>query len=118
MSAAALTEQLSTAKPFIDAYKAAGYADPYGAYGAYAYDAANVIIAAMAKVLSGQGRVTDELRAKLRQAVQDATLDGVTGKIAFDPYGDRTIGILTVSKVEKDASGTLAWKAMETREYP
>ena len=108
---------MPTAKSFVDAYKAAGYADPYDAYGAYAYDAANVIIAAMATVLPGAGRITDELRAKLRQAVQDGTFDGVTGRVGFDRYGDRTTHVLTVYEVEKDASGALAWKPQETKEF-
>jgi branched-chain amino acid transport system substrate-binding protein len=116
-SVGASTEQLPTAKSFIDAYQAAGYADPYGAYGAYAYDAANVIIAALAKVLPGEGKITDELRVKLRQAVQDGTLDGVTGTVAFDRYGDTTTRSLTVYKVEKDASTALAWKPEETKEF-
>ena len=117
-SVGASTEALPTAASFIAAYKAAGYADAYEAYGAYAYDAANVVIAALAKVLPGQGRITDDLRAKLRQAVQDGTFDGVTGKVAFDPYGDRTTRVLTVYEVEKDASGALAWKPKETKEFP
>jgi branched-chain amino acid transport system substrate-binding protein len=116
-SVGAATEQLPTARSFIDAYQAAGYADPYEAYGAYAYDAANVIIAALAKVLPGEGRITDELRAKLRQAVQDGTVDGVTGTVAFDRYGDTTTRSLTVYTVEKDASGTLAWKPDETKPF-
>ncbi|HEY0397060.1 MAG TPA: branched-chain amino acid ABC transporter substrate-binding protein, partial [Acidimicrobiia bacterium] len=98
-SVGAATEQLPTARSFIDAYQAAGYADPYEAYGAYAYDAANVIIAALAKVLPGEGPITDELRPKLRQAVQDGTVDGVTGTLAFDRYGDTTSRSLTVYRV-------------------
>ena len=43
-SVGAPTDKLATAKSFVDAYAAAGYADPYEAYGAYSYDAANVII--------------------------------------------------------------------------
>jgi branched-chain amino acid transport system substrate-binding protein len=116
-SVGAATEQLPTARSFIDAYQAAGYADPYEAYGAYAYDAANVIIAALAKVLPGEGRITDDLRLKLRQTVQDGTVDGVTGTVAFDRYGDTTTRSLTVYTVEKDASGALAWKPDETKPF-
>ena len=116
-SVGAPTEQLPTAQAFIDAYKAAGYADPYSAYGAYAYDAANTIIAALAKVLPGEDEINDEVRAKLRQAVQDGSIDGVTGKVAFDEFGDTTTRILTVYKVEKDASGNLAWKPQKTEEF-
>ena len=78
---------------------------------------ANAVIAALTKVLPGQGKLTDEVRVKLRQAVQDGTVDGVTGKVAFDRFGDRTTRVLTVYQVEKDASGTLAWKPKETKEF-
>jgi branched-chain amino acid transport system substrate-binding protein len=113
-SASAFTDQLPAAKPFIAAYTAAGYSDPYEAYAAYAYDAANVVIAALGRVLAGQPRVNDDLRDKLRRAVQDTATDGVTGPVAFDPYGDRTSPSLTIYEVEKDVSGKPAWKARET----
>jgi branched-chain amino acid transport system substrate-binding protein len=113
-SVGASAEALPGAKSFVDAYKAAGYAEPYDADGAYAYDAANVIIAAMAKVLPGQGRITDGVRAKLRQAVQDGAIEGVTGTVAFDPYGDPTSRSLTVYEVEKDVSGQISWSPRQT----
>ena len=43
-SVGAPTESLPSAKAFVDAYTAAGFKEPYAAYGAYAYDAANAII--------------------------------------------------------------------------
>ena len=46
-SVGAPTETLASAKAFVDAYDAGGYADPYEAYGAYSYDAANAIINAL-----------------------------------------------------------------------
>ena len=116
-SVGASTDQLPGARPFLAAYEAAGYADPPAAYGAYAYDAANVIIAALAKVLPGARRITDDMRVQLRQAVQDSSTDGVTGRVAFDGYGDTTAPVLTVYKVQKDASG-LAWKPEETLPFP
>jgi branched-chain amino acid transport system substrate-binding protein len=111
-SVGAPTDKLPTAKAFVDAYTAAGYADPYEAYGAYSYDAANVIISALAKVLDGEDKITDELRPKLRQAIQDGNVDGVTGKVAFDQYGDTTTRVLTVYKVESQA-----WKPQDTKEF-
>jgi branched-chain amino acid transport system substrate-binding protein len=111
-SVGAPTDQLPTARAFVDAYQAAGYADPYSAYGAYAYDAANVLIEGLAKVLPDQDKIDDALRAKFRQAVQDAGIDGVTGKVAFDQYGDTTTRILTVYKVEGGA-----WKPQKTEEF-
>ena len=46
-SVGAPTDELASAKAFVDAYNAGGYADPYEAYGAYSYDAANAIINAL-----------------------------------------------------------------------
>src|SRR5579884_752550 len=111
-SVGAPTDQLPTAKAFVDAYAAAKYPDPYSAYGAYAYDAANVIINALAQVLPGQGSITDELRPKIRQAVQDGSIDGVTGKVSFDQFGDTTTRILTVYQVQNGA-----WKPLKTEEF-
>ena len=64
-SVGAPTDELPSAKAFVDAYSAAGYADPYEAYGAYAYDAANVIIEALAKVLADADEIDDAVRVKL-----------------------------------------------------
>jgi len=111
-SVGAPTDQLPTAKAFVDAYKAAGYADPYSAYGAYAYDAANVIIEGLSKVLPDQDKIDDALRVKFRQALQDGSIDGVTGKVAFDQFGDTTTRILTVYKVDGGA-----WKPQKTEEF-
>ncbi|HVW33618.1 MAG TPA: branched-chain amino acid ABC transporter substrate-binding protein [Acidimicrobiia bacterium] len=111
-SVGAPTDQLATAKAFVDAYNAAGYADPYSAYGAYAYDAANVIIEALSKVLPGQDKIDDALRVKFRQALQDVGIDGVTGRVAFDEFGDTTTRILTVYKVDGQA-----WKPQKTEEF-
>jgi branched-chain amino acid transport system substrate-binding protein len=95
-------EQLASAKKFIDDYKAAGYKDDFSAYGAYAFDAANVIINAMAKVLPGKSKIDDTVRKDIIKAVQATQLDGVTGKVSFDAFGDTTSKVLTVYKI-KDA---------------
>jgi branched-chain amino acid transport system substrate-binding protein len=111
-SVGAPTEQLPTAKAFVDAYKAAGYPDPYEAYGAYAFDAANVLIEALAKVLEGNDEIDEPVREDLRDAVQGTGFDGVTGKVSFDEYGDTTTRILTVYKVDGGA-----WKPQKTAEF-
>ena len=82
-----------------DRYKAAGYPEPAAAYGGYAYDAAKAIIE------GAKGSLKD---AKDVKSARDATLtsigkvsfDGVTGKVAFDEFGDTTSKILTVYKVD------------------
>lgn len=111
-SVGAPTDQLASAKEFVDAYKAAGYADPYEAYGAYAYDAANVIIEALGKVLPEKDAIDESTREELRDAVQETSFDGVTGKVAFDEFGDTTTRILTVYQVEQGA-----WKPQLTEEF-
>ncbi len=110
-SVGAPTDKLPTAKKFVTDYQAAGYKDPYGAYGAYSYDAAQAIINALKTSLAS---ATDAKSA--RQATVDAmskvSFDGVTGKVAFDQYGDSTTRILTVYKVVGGA-----WSPVNTSEF-
>ncbi len=110
-SVGAPTEKLATAKDFVSAYAAAGYKDPYGAYGAYAYDAAKAIIAAL-KVSLASASDAKSARQATVDALGKVTFDGVTGKVAFDQYGDSTTRILTVYKV---SSGK--WEAVSTSEF-
>lgn len=98
-SVGAPAEKLDSAKEFIKDYEAAGYAEPFSAYGAYAYDAANVIIDALAKALEGEDAITPEVRQAIIDAVQDTEHDGVTGEVSFDKFGDTTNKTLTVYKV-------------------
>jgi branched-chain amino acid transport system substrate-binding protein len=92
-------EQLASARKFIDDYKAANFKDDFSAYGAYSYDAGNVIIEALAKVLPGKKAVDDSVRQAVIAAVQSTQLDGVTGKVSFDQFGDTTTKVITVYKV-------------------
>ncbi|MEV7086486.1 branched-chain amino acid ABC transporter substrate-binding protein [Streptomyces sp. NPDC093085] len=97
-------EKLDTAKQFITDYKAGGYKDPYGAYGGYSYDAAWTIIQAVkAVVADNDGKLPDDARAKIVDATGKVSFDGVTGKVAFDEYGDTTNKQLTVYKVVNGA---------------
>jgi branched-chain amino acid transport system substrate-binding protein len=76
---------------FADEYKAAYNKDPE-AYDSYAYDAANVIIAAVLKAGAD--------RAKLVDAIRAISWDGVTGKTTFDSKGDTTNQAISAYKVE------------------
>jgi branched-chain amino acid transport system substrate-binding protein len=106
-------DTLPAAKQFIETYKAKGYKGDYGAYGAYAYDAATAIIKAVkAAVDANDGKVPSDinaLRSSVVDGVQKSNFEGLTGKIAFDQYGDTTNKQLTVYQVEKGA-----WKAVDT----
>jgi branched-chain amino acid transport system substrate-binding protein len=107
-SVGAPPETLDSAKQFLTDYAAAGFPDPYEAYGAYAYDAANAIIAGLKTSLASA-----EDAKSARQATVDAigkvSFQGATGDVAFDQYGDATAKVLTVYKVESDK-----WVATKT----
>ena len=63
-SVGAPTEELDSAKAFVDAYGKAGYKEGFSAYGAFAYDAANAIIASLSKTI-GDKEWSDSMRADL-----------------------------------------------------
>jgi len=97
-SVGAPVETLSSAKAFLDGYKAAAYADGYSAYGAYAYDAANAIIAALKTSLASASDAKSAREGTIT-ALASVSFDGATGKVGFDKYGDSVARVLTVYKV-------------------
>jgi branched-chain amino acid transport system substrate-binding protein len=107
-SVGAPTDQLPTAQNFIKAYNAKGYQDPYAAYGAFAYDAANAIIASVAKTI-GDGTWSNSMRDTLIKNIGSYTADGATGAVGFDQYGDSKNKVLTAYAVTNGA-----WKAVQT----
>ena len=109
----AAVEDLPTAKAFVDAYAKGGYSDAFSAYGPNTYDATNVIIAALAKALVGKTTVDASVRAAVVAAVQASDLQGATGHVSFDEYGDTTNKIITMYKVvdgdfKKQVTGTFS----------
>ncbi|WP_344306779.1 branched-chain amino acid ABC transporter substrate-binding protein [Fodinicola feengrottensis] len=110
-SVGAPLDQLPAAKKYVSDYTAGGYKGDNSSYGAYAFDAANAVIAALKTSLAN---ATDAKSA--RQATIDAlskvSFAGVSGQVAFDQYGDTTNKTLTVYKVD----GT-AWKGVNTGEF-
>ncbi|NIL52022.1 branched-chain amino acid ABC transporter substrate-binding protein [Streptomyces sp. 2BBP-J2] len=100
-SVGAPVESLPSAKEFVENYKSGGYKDDYEAYGGYSYDSAWAIIEAVKKVVEGNdGKLPDDARAKVVDAMQDISFDGVTGKVSFDEFGDATNKQLTVYTVK------------------
>jgi len=110
-SVGAPTEQLASAKTFVDDYTKAGYKDPYEAYGAYSYDATWAIIQAVKGVVK-DGKVPDDARAQVTTAEGSVSFDGVTGKVAFDEFGDTTNKVLTMYKVQGGK-----WTPVKTEEF-
>ncbi|WP_043487820.1 MULTISPECIES: branched-chain amino acid ABC transporter substrate-binding protein [Streptomyces] len=97
-------EKLPSAKTFVKDYAAQGYKDPYAAYGGYSYDAGWAIIQAVKAVVNDNGgKLPDDARAKITEALNKVSFDGVTGKVSFDEFGDTTNKQLTVYKVVKGA---------------
>ncbi|MFC5911505.1 branched-chain amino acid ABC transporter substrate-binding protein [Streptacidiphilus monticola] len=98
-SVGAPVETLDSAKKFIADYKAAGYSDPYAAYGGYSYDSAWAIIEAVKAVVAKNGGKTPS-RSDVEAAVQNVNFQGVTGTVSFDEFGDATNKQLTVYGVK------------------
>ncbi len=92
-------DQLESAADYAAAYEAAGYGDPPSVFGPYAYDSANVIIDAAAKALKGKTAVNKKARAAVVKSVQATDTEGITGRIAFDEYGDTVTKVFTIYKV-------------------
>ncbi|HEY5847123.1 MAG TPA: branched-chain amino acid ABC transporter substrate-binding protein [Microlunatus sp.] len=110
-SVGAPAETLPSAKAFVDAYEAAGYKEPFDAYGAYSFDAANAIINAL-KVSLKDAADPKSARQPTVDAMANVSFDGATGKVAFDEFGDTTTKVLTVYKVEGGK-----WAPVKTEEF-
>ncbi|MEU4389377.1 branched-chain amino acid ABC transporter substrate-binding protein [Kribbella sp. NPDC023855] len=110
-SVGAPTDSTEAGKKFLADYKAAGFKEDSAAYGGYSYDAANAIINALKTSLKDAKDVESARQATV-DAVSKVSFDGVTGKVAFDQYGDSTTKVLTVYKAAgKD------WATVETKEF-
>jgi branched-chain amino acid transport system substrate-binding protein len=100
-SVGAPTSKLDTAKQFVSDYQAAGYSEPFSAYGAFSYDAANILIQAISKSVA-EGTVKDN-RAKILDALnQTKDYNGVVGTTSFDEFGDTSNKVLTVYQVKSE----------------
>ena len=84
-------EKMPQGPAFYDKFKAKFNADVQ-VYAPFVYDATNVLIAAVAKVGPDPAKIID--------AVKATSMDGVTGKIAFDDKGDIKDGAVTVFVVK------------------
>jgi branched-chain amino acid transport system substrate-binding protein len=96
-------EELKSAKRFLAAYEKAGFAEEPSNFGPYAYDAANVLIAAIAKTLDGQDAIPPDARADVVALVQDTKTKGATGRIRFDEFGDTRNIVFTLYRVSGKA---------------
>jgi len=78
----------------------------YGArqtFSPQAYDASNILMAAVEKVAQKQGDGSLVIGKKaLRDAVRATKMEGITGKIGFDAHGDRTGSVVVIYKVVEE----------------
>ncbi|MFD4375367.1 branched-chain amino acid ABC transporter substrate-binding protein [Streptomyces sp. NPDC058486] len=103
-SVGAPIESLDSAKEFLANYKAENYKEAFEAYGGYSYDSTWSIIEAVKKVVDGNsGKLPDDARSKVVEALQGVSFEGVTGTVAFDEFGDTTNKQLTVYQVKGGA---------------
>ncbi|WP_237774033.1 branched-chain amino acid ABC transporter substrate-binding protein [Actinosynnema sp. ALI-1.44] len=111
-SIGAPTETQPTAKDFLAAYNQKKYTDAYGGFGAFSYDAANVIITSLANTLGANGAWDESQRDAMRDHVQNYKGNGATGEVAFDEFGDSTNKVLTVYGVDNGK-----WTVVETGSF-
>lgn len=90
---------LPPAASFAEAYEVAGFEDPASDFGVYAYDAANVLIAAAKGPLEGADQVDEEGRADVMANIQGTDMDGASGPVAFDQFGDTRTQVFSLYRV-------------------
>ncbi|MFF8828649.1 bifunctional serine/threonine-protein kinase/ABC transporter substrate-binding protein [Streptomyces sp. NPDC015131] len=101
-------EDLARGPEFLAQYRAAGYPEDAGPYGAYAYDATWAIIEAVKAVREANGgTLPADARSRMAKAVAGVDFEGFTGRVAFDAYGDTVNRRLTVHVVRGGAWKTL-----------
>ena len=95
-----------SAQEFIAAYTAAGFKEPYAAYGAQSYDAARAIIEALKTSLPSAADAKSAREATIA-AMAKVDLTGATGRVAFDEFGDTRTKVITIYKVDSGKWATV-----------
>ncbi len=101
------------AAPFLAAYAKAGYGEPPSDFGPYAYDAADLLIAAATKPLTGAASVARAIHDEILVSVQAAQVEGASGPVAFDAFGDTKTKVLTLYRVSGGK-----WQPLKTETVP
>ncbi|HEX5586532.1 MAG TPA: branched-chain amino acid ABC transporter substrate-binding protein [Acidimicrobiia bacterium] len=102
-------DTLANGDEFLAAYNKAGYKDAPTNYGPYSYDATNAVLNALPAILGTAKSIPSTARAAVVAAVQATDVEGLTGRVAFDTYGDALDPQFTLYQV----SGTpAAWVAL------
>lgn len=93
---------LPSAAGFVRAYDEANYAEGFETYGALTYDAVNVLIRSAVAALSDGEPWSADKRAAVIAGVQATDVDGATGQLRFDRFGDTTNKVLTVYQIDRE----------------
>jgi branched-chain amino acid transport system substrate-binding protein len=90
-------QKLSTAQTFNADYKKE-YGQDVGAYSAQAYDAANIILAAIGRAIDDAGGNMPTRDQVTAQVAKTQNYKGVIGTTSFDANGDTSLKIITIYK--------------------
>lgn len=107
-SVGATVEFVETSKKFVEDYVEKFDTEDYSLYGTTSYDATNIVINALAKVLEGKDQIDDTVRTDLIEAIQESKYTGASGTTSFDEFGDTTHRVLMINRVEGDNFKPLA----------
>jgi branched-chain amino acid transport system substrate-binding protein len=98
-------DELKGGVDFKKAYEAEGYKEPMGAYGIYAFEAANIILAAVKQV-------GPDDKVAIAKAIRGIKYDGILGTTTFDENGQTELALVT-KLVSQDGK----WVKWENSEY-
>ncbi len=98
-------EELAGGIEFKKAYEAQGYREPMGAYGIYAYEAANIILEALKKV-------GPDDKVSMAKTIREMKYEGILGTTTFDENGQTELALVT-KLVSQDGK----WLKWEKSEY-
>ena len=98
-------DELKGGIAFKKAYEAQGYTEPMGAYGIYAYEAANIILAAIKEV-------GPDDKVAIAKAIRGIKYHGILGTTTFDENGQTELAPVT-KLVSQDGK----WVKWENSEY-
>ncbi len=82
------TEDLPKGRRFIEAYRKAGFKEPWEAYGPFAYAAAHLVMDAIEQVGPDRAKVAKTLKRMRKQ-------ETILGPVRFDEHGQNIIPLIT-----------------------
>ncbi len=104
----AYTKETPERKAFVETYKKMWNVKAVGTYAYYAYDAAMMVMSAVAKAGSAEAE-------KLAPVIRGNTWPGITGDIAFDEKGDRKIAHIVW--IVKDGEFVPYWDPISGKDF-